>query len=142
MIPDITRGAVSLPKTSLKNSVAMSRFLSKRWSTETAQSFTSVSRWGLLSLSAAYVCNIYQREHHPDKTHGCNRRFGKSLLRTRHFAKDLLGGHQPSWRVFQLYHLHRMVVQSQSRCIQRTIESLRSQLCRFWHLERTSVCRN
>ena len=39
MIPDMTRGAVSLPKTSVKNKVAISVLASSRVSTETAHSW-------------------------------------------------------------------------------------------------------
>ena len=38
MRPDMIRGAMSLPKTSLKNTVAMSKSWYSVWSTETAQS--------------------------------------------------------------------------------------------------------
>ena len=43
MMPDTTRGAKSLPKTSLKNTVAMSRLSYSRSSSETAQSYDHVS---------------------------------------------------------------------------------------------------
>ena len=43
MIPDITRGARSLPKTSEKKRVAISRLLFRRWSKSTAQNCVGVS---------------------------------------------------------------------------------------------------
>lgn len=43
IMPDITRGARSLPKTSLKNTVAMSRLSYSRSLTETAHSYRDVS---------------------------------------------------------------------------------------------------
>ena len=43
MIPDTTRGAKSLPKTSLKNTVAMSRLSYSCSFTETTQSYGDVS---------------------------------------------------------------------------------------------------
>ena len=57
IMPDMTRGAMSLPKTSLKNTVAMSRFSVNRSSTDTAHSFFMVShvrnKW-LLHLHMRY----------------------------------------------------------------------------------------
>ena len=43
MIPDTTRGAKSLPKTSLKNTVAMSRLSYSRSSTEITQNYEDLS---------------------------------------------------------------------------------------------------
>ena len=45
IIPDITRGAVSLPNTSEKNRVAMSRFAFSRWSNETAHNYKVFSSY-------------------------------------------------------------------------------------------------
>ena len=47
MVPDITRGAISLPKISRKKTVAMSSSESSRLSNETAQSYTAVSYHGI-----------------------------------------------------------------------------------------------
>ena len=49
IMPDTTREAKSVPKTSLKNTVAMSRLSYSRSSTETAQSYEDVSAFMILS---------------------------------------------------------------------------------------------
>lgn len=90
MMPDITRGAIWFPKTSRKKTVAMSSSPSSRWSTETAQSYWSISQtlispWGC----PTNICDIHKDKQAACQTLSCYGAHSKGLSGPIDFTENL-----------------------------------------------------
>ena len=101
MIPDTTRGAKSLPKTSLKNTVAMSRLSYSLSSTDITQSYKDVS--GSYSISPrerTYKCYIDENIDDGDESDCDDGRLCKIFLWPIDLAHHLC----EQWQLAKLKH--------------------------------------
>ena len=91
MIPDTIRGAKSLPKTSLKNTVAMSRLSYSRLSVEITQSYKDISARMMFPGGERYKGYVDEDIHDGDENNCDDGRLCKSLLWLIDLAHHLRG---------------------------------------------------